>query len=468
MTRRRGFGGLSDQMKSSLMGAARRSAARPAAVGASDLGRAQPRRQRANFEDLPEYRDFKTQRAVADMLGVAFPFFRAHEARAGATTVIGGRRLLNFASYDYCALNGRPELAAAAAAAMDRYGMSASASRLVAGERDIHRRLEEAIARFLGVDDAVIFVSGHATNVSLIGQLLRPDDLLIHDALIHNSVLVGARLAGCARRSFAHNDLDALEAQLGEAAAHHERVLIVVESHYSMDGDVPDLARLVEIRDRYGAWLMVDEAHGMGVLGHTGRGIAEMAGVDPRAVDIWMGTLSKTLSGCGGFVAGSPALVEYLKLTAPGFVYSVGVPPPVAAACLAALEILDREPELVARVNANARLFLDLARAAGLDTGTSEGWAIVPVMVGDSLRAAALAGRLLERGINALPILYPAVPERAARLRFFFTAEHTAEQIREAVAITAEEVEALVRSGIGIRAAAALAKATRGSDAPGR
>jgi 8-amino-7-oxononanoate synthase len=465
MTRRRGFGGLSDQMKSSLTGAARKPAARPAAGSAAP---ARPGRKRPGFEELPEYRDFKTQRAVADMLGVTIPFYRSHEGRAGATALIDGRRHINFASYDYCALNGRPELAAAATAAMERYGMSASASRVVAGERDIHRKLEEGIARFLGVDDAVIFVSGHATNVSLIGRLLRPDDLLIHDALIHNSVLVGAQLAGCARRSFAHNDLAALEAQLDEAAAHHERILVVVEGHYSMDGDVPDLARLVEIKERYGAWLMVDEAHGLGVLGRTGRGIAEQAGIDPRRVDIWMGTLSKTLAGCGGFVAGSPALVEYLKLTAPSFVYSVGMPPPVAAACLAALEILDREPELVARVNANARLFLDLAREAGLDTGTSEGWAIVPVMVGDSLRATALASRLLERGINALPILYPAVPERAARLRFFFTAEHTEAQIREAVAVTAEELAALAHSGLGIRAVAALAKATRGTDAPGR
>jgi 7-keto-8-aminopelargonate synthetase-like enzyme len=181
-----------------------------------------------------------------------------------------------------------------------------------------------------------------------------------------------------------------------------------------------------------------------------------------------MGTLSKTLAGCGGFVAGSPALVEYLKLTAPGFVYSVGMPPPVAAGCLAALQILEREPELVARVNANARLFLTLAQEAGLDTGTSEGWAIVPVMVGDSLRATALASALLDRGVNALPILYPAVPERAARLRYFFTAEHSEDQIRAAVAATAAEMEALAHSGIGLKAVAALAKATRGDAAPGR
>jgi 8-amino-7-oxononanoate synthase len=453
-------------MKSNLIGAAKRAAERPAARLAAPAS--PPRRRRPAFEELPEYRDFKTQRAVADMLGVRIPFFRQHEGRAGATTLIGNREHLNFASYDYCGLNAREEVHAAAKAALDRYGMSASASRVVAGERDIHRRLEEHIARFLGVDDAVVFVSGHATNVSLIGQVLRPDDLLIHDALIHNSVLVGARLAGCARRSFAHNDYAALEAQLADAAAHHERILVVAESHYSMDGDVPDLARLVEIKERYGVWLMIDEAHGLGVLGKTGRGIAEMKGVDPRRVDIWMGTLSKTLAGCGGFVAGSPALVEYLKLTAPGFVYSVGMPPPVAAGCLAALEILEREPELVARVNANARLFLTLAQEAGLDTGTSEGWAIVPVMVGDSLRATALASALLDRGVNALPILYPAVPERAARLRFFFTAEHSEDQIRAAVAATAAEMEALAHSGIGLKAVAALAKATRGDAAPGR
>lgn len=463
MTKRRGIGGLTGQMKAALIGAARQGkegttqAVRPPA--AKEV-------KRLAFADLPEYSDYKTQRAVADMLGIDVPFFRTHEARAGATATIDGRTLINFGSYDYLGLNGDPRVQQAAKDAVDRYGISASASRVVAGERDIHRRLEKRIAEVIGVEDAVVFVSGHATNVAAIGTLLRPNDLLVYDSLIHNSILVGAKLSGCARRPFPHNDLDALEALMADHRGRHERVIIAVESHYSMDGDTPDIARLIDIKERYGAWLMVDEAHGLGVLGRHGRGIAEHAGVDPHAIDIWMGTLSKTLAGCGGFIAGDTALCEFLKLTAPGFVYSVGLPPPVTAAAIASLDVMMTEPERVAKLNANARFFLECAQAAGLDTGTSEGRAIVPVMVGDSIRATALASRLLDRGINAMPILYPAVPEKAARLRFFLSSEHTQEQIRTAIAATAEELGKLARSGIGIRTVAAAAKMTRGSKAP--
>jgi 8-amino-7-oxononanoate synthase len=238
-------------------------------------------------------------------------------------------------------------------------------------------------------------------------------------------------------------------------------VLIVVEGLYSMDGDIPDLPRLAALRERYGFWLMVDEAHSLGVLGATGRGIAEESGVDPGQVDIWMGTLSKTLSGCGGYVAGSAALIQYLKFTAPGFVYSVGMPPPIAGAAIASLSVLEREPERVARLRANGARFVRAARAAGLDTGVSAGLAVVPVMVGDSLRAVHLANRLLERGVNALPIIHPAVPERSARVRFFITSEHSDEQIDRAVAITAEEHAALAQAGFGVKMTAALARATR-------
>jgi 7-keto-8-aminopelargonate synthetase-like enzyme len=174
-----------------------------------------------------------------------------------------------------------------------------------------------------------------------------------------------------------------------------------------------------------------------------------------------MGTLSKTLSGCGGYIAGSSALAEYLRYSAPGFVYSVGMPPPVAAAAIASLALLAAEPERVAKLRANGRLFVELARKAGLDTGTSAGFAVVPVMVGDSVRAVHLANRLFERGINVLPIVHPAVPERAARLRFFLTAEHEPEHIKTGVAAVAEEMARLAQAGLGIKVAAAIAKATR-------
>jgi 7-keto-8-aminopelargonate synthetase-like enzyme len=217
--------------------------------------------------------------------------------------------------------------------------------------------------------------------------------------------------------------------------------LIVVEGHYSMDGDVPDLARLVSIARAHRAHLMVDEAHSLGVLGARGHGIAEHAGVDPREIDLWMGTLSKTLSGCGGYVAGNSALIDYLRCSAPGFVYSVGMPPPVAAAAIASLDLMQAEPERVTRLQANGAHFLAACRANGLDTGPSIGAAIVPVMIGSSIVAARTADRLFDLGINVQPIIYPAVPEQAARLRFFISSLHEPEQLTR----VAEQVATVLR-----------------------
>jgi len=462
MSGRRGIGALSRSAKDGILGALR-TTPKPEARGEAAQAARPARKRNDRFADLQELKDIKTQQAVTDLLGVTNPFFRLHDGVAGATTHIDGRTDINFASYNYLGLNGHPEVAAAAKAAIDHYGVSVSASRLVAGERPIHRELERRVADFYGVEAAVAFVSGHATNVAAIGHLMRPKDLIVYDSLAHNSIVVGATLSGATRRLFPHNDLDALEEILAQQSHAHERVLVAVEGLYSMDGDFPDLARLVSLRDRYGFWLMVDEAHSLGVLGKTGRGVAEECSVDPRDVDIWMGTLSKTLSGCGGFIAGSAALVEYLKFTAPGFVYSVGMPPAVAAAAIACFDLLEREPERVAKLRANGVRFVEKAKEAGLDVGSSTGLAIVPVMVGDSLRAVHLSNRLLERGVNALPIIHPAVPERSARLRFFITSEHTPEQIDEAVAITADEHAKLAKAGFGIKMAAALAKATRPS-----
>jgi 7-keto-8-aminopelargonate synthetase-like enzyme len=217
-----------------------------------------------------------------------------------------------------------------------------------------------------------------------------------------------------------------------------KRALVVIEGHYSMDGDVPDLAAIVAIAKRHRASLMVDEAHSLGVLGATGRGIAERCGVDPSCVDVWMGTLSKSLAGCGGYIVSNHALVDYLRCTAPGFLYSVGMSPPVAGAALSALRLMLAEPERVARLAANAAFFLERARAAGLDTGASVGAGIVPIITGSSIRAARAADALFQRGINVQPIIYPAVPERAARLRFFLSASHEPERLAHAIATTAD------------------------------
>ena len=384
------------------------------------------------FDSHPTLAALRMLTAAADRFGIGNPFFKVHEGPGGPVTRIGGNEYLNFSHYNYLGLNGHPEVNRAAEEAIKRYGTSVGASRLVAGERPVQRELEKALADVYGVDDCVAFVSGHATNVSVISTLFGPRDLILHDSLIHNSVLEGIRLSGATRRSFPHNDLDALDALLAALRRQYERALIVVEGLYSMDGDLPDLPALVDIKQRHGAFLMLDEAHSLGVLGATGRGIAEHCGVSGKDVDIWMGTLSKTLAGCGGYIAGSRDLVEILKFAAPGFVYSVGLAPPLAAASLAALRIMLREPERVLRLRKRGALFLKLARTAGLNVGSSRGFSIIPVLLGSSRKAIALSNRLFEQGINVQPIIYPAVEEKSARLRFFLSAMHSEDDIRHA------------------------------------
>jgi 8-amino-7-oxononanoate synthase len=420
------------------------------------VGPSQASRHDVSFESLPAYQQLRTQRALADTLDIGFPFYRAHEARAGAHSVIAGKGVVNFASYDYLGLNAHPEITKAVIEAAETWGTSVSASRITAGERGFHRDLERALADVYEAEDSLVFVSGHATAISTIAALLGPKDLILHDSLIHNCVVVGAQLCGATRRAFPHNDLDALNDILAATRDRFERVLIVTEGLFSMDGDGPDLARIVDIKEQYGCWLMVDDAHALGILGKTGKGIAEMAGVDPKRVDIWLGTLSKTLVSCGGYVAGKRALVDYLKLAAPGMVYSVGLPAPAAIAALTALKIMLREPERVARLQANGQLFLRKAREAKLDVGTSWGYAVTPVILGDSLRTVLLAERLLGRGYNAFPIVPPGVPEQSARLRFFISSEHTSDEIEGAVNATREELTRLEREGVSLATMAKL------------
>ena len=382
--------------------------------------------------------DIDMIRKAGATLGIENPYFQTHAGIAGARTMIGNAEYDNFVSYNYLGLNGDKRVSDAAKDAIDRYGTSVSASRLVSGERPVHRELEEALAEAHGTEDALAFVSGHATNVTVIGHLVGAEDAVVYDALSHNSVLQGALLSGARRVPFPHNDMAELDAVLTRLRPTVKRVLVVVEGHYSMDGDVPDLPALIELVQRHRASLMVDEAHSLGVLGRTGLGIAERCGVDPREVDIWMGTLSKTLSACGGYIAASRAVVDYLRCSAPGFVYSVGLAPPVTAAALAALRIMRAEPERVAQLADNAAFFLQEAKAAGLDTGPSVGAAIVPVLTGGSIRAALMADWLRKAGVNVQPIMAPAVPERSARLRFFVSSLHDRAQISRVVALTAE------------------------------
>ncbi|MBF0611952.1 MAG: aminotransferase class I/II-fold pyridoxal phosphate-dependent enzyme [Magnetococcales bacterium] len=392
----------------------------------------------AAFYQFDQFPELLLSRMMVDHLNVADPFFKCHEGGAGAITQIQGRQLINFSNYNYLGLNGHPRVNQAALEAMQRYGTSASASRLVGGERPVHRQLEEALAEFYGVDDCVAMVSGHATNVNTIGHLFGPKDLIIHDHLIHNSILEGIKLSGAARRRFAHNDLVALDHMLGEIRGQFERVLVVAEGLYSMDGDVADLPGLIAIKKQHKCFLMVDEAHSLGVLGKNGGGIRDHFNMAGPEVDIWMGTLSKSLAGCGGFIAGSRSMIRLLKYSASGFVFSVGMAPPLAAASLEALRILQEEPQRVQRLHTLSNLFLKRAREKGIDTGLSQGFSIIPTLVGNSLKAVRLSNQLFERGIHVHAIAYPVVEEQAARLRFFVSSQHEESQIEAAVTTLAE------------------------------
>ncbi len=284
-------------------------------------------------------------------------------------------------------------------------------------------------------------MGGHATNETVIGHLFGPGDLILHDALAHNSIVQGCVLSGARRRPFAHNDWQAADALLAQFRHEYRRVLLVIEGVYSMDGDMPDLPRFVEVKRRHNALLMIDEAHSIGVLGATGRGIAEHCGVDRGDVDIWMGTFSKSLGSCGGYISGCKALTEYLRYTAPGFVFAAAMAPAAAAAAIASLRLLEAQPERVARLRENARLFLALARQNGLNTGLSKDSPVVPVILGNSIHCLQFSKAMLARGVNVQPILHPAVEESASRMRYFITACHNEQQIRYTMDAMVEELE---------------------------
>lgn len=448
---RKGLPGLTAQLKDKLIQQALERRLRRVEDSANDTLPLRP--LAGTVQDIPEqfyrfhlhpgYQQLRIINDGAARLGIASPFFKQHESVAGATTQIGAKRYINFSSYNYLGMSGDPYVSDAAKRAIDQLGTSVSASRIVSGERALHRDFEKALAKAYDVDDAIVFVSGHATNVTTIGYLFGPKDLILHDSLIHNCTLQGAQLSGAKRLSFPHNDFEALDKILSEQRRFYERVLIVLEGIFSMDGDFPDLPRFVEIKNRHRAFLMVDEAHSFGVMGATGMGIREHFGLAGRDVDIWMGTLSKALAGCGGYIAGESALVEHLKFMAPGFLYSVGMAPPLAAASLAALTLMKRTPERVTRLQARGKFFLEKAKFAGIDTGTSVGLAVIPAIVGSSLKAVRLSDALFRRGINVQPILYPAVPEKAARLRFFVSCEHTEAELSETVQALVEELDRL-------------------------
>ena len=283
--------------------------------------------------------------------------------------------------------------------------------------------------------------AGHGTNESVIGHLMGPGDLVLHDALAHNSIVQGSILSGARRRPFAHNDWQAADRLLEQYRHEYRRVLVAIEGVYSMDGDIAPLPEFIAVKMRHKALLMIDEAHSIGVLGPTGRGIAEYYGVDRGEVDIWMATLSKALGAFGGYISGCKALVEYLRYTTPGFVFATGMPPAMAAAAMTALRLIEAEPERLVRLHENSRLFLELAQQHGLNTGTSKNTPIVPVILGNSIHCLKLSRAMLTHGVNVQPILHPAVEESASRVRYFITAKHNEQQIRHTIDAMVEELE---------------------------
>ncbi len=363
-------------------------------------------------------------------------YFRPLDSlKADVTERVG--QFVSFANYDYLGLGEDLRVREAAAKAALTLGVGAEASRLVGGNRAIHDQLEREIAEFLGVDDAVTLVSGWMTNASLLGYLLTKSDLIVVDDLSHNSILVGADVSHATVMRFEHGNLDDLDAVLAQHRPRAKRALVVVEGLYSMDGDMPDLPRLIGIKRRHDAWLMVDEAHSIGVLGAGGRGIAEHFGVDPSEIDFVIGTLSKTFAASGGFIAGRRPVVEWLRFTLPASMFSVGLSPVIAVAVREGLAILRREPWRVARVQENSRLFLEEARARDLNVGAAIGAGVVSIQFPAHEICMLAAEKLLEAGYYAPPIPQLAVPKNKPRIRFFISANHRPEDITGALDVLA-------------------------------
>ncbi len=344
-----------------------------------------------------------------------------------------GGSLVSFANYDYLGLADHPAIRNAAHSALDKLGVGALGSRLVGGERLIHADFEDALAKFVGADACLSLVSGYLTNLTTISHLMGRRDLILYDELSHNSIVSGIMGCKAAALEFRHNDMEHLQSLLKEARANYRSCLIVVESLYSMDGDIANLPELLALKDSFGCWLLVDEAHSIGVLGANGRGVSEHFGEDPRRIDIIIGTLSKTFASCGGFICAQRSVLDWMRYTLPGFVYSVGLPPVIAAAAQAALEVIAAEPERVTTLQTNAQYFLRKAQEAHLETGSAVGQGIVPVLFPDLKSTMEGADFLLKRGIYAPPIVTLAVPKGLPRIRFFISARHTSEDIDRTV-----------------------------------
>ena len=367
-------------------------------------------------------------------------YFQEVEGLATNLILINKQQYINYSSYNYLGMSGDPYVTEAAINAIKTYGTSVSASRIASGHKTLHTKLERELANLIGTDDCIVYSAGHATNISVITHLFGSRDLIIYDTLCHNSILQGIRFSGAQFIEFPHNDYFTLEKLLIKNQNKFSKTLIVTEGIFSMDGDIPEVPRIVELKKRYHAYLMIDEAHSIGTLGKSGCGIREYFNLHPSDVDIWMGTLSKSFASCGGFIAGSNELIENLKYHAAGFVYSAGITPANTAAALAAVQLMKLQPERLSTLNQRQNLLLSLLKNAEIPIGESNNTPIIPIMLVDDKLALDASLILKQHGIYALPILYPAVAKGKARIRLFISSLHTEEQIQYTAQIIKEKI----------------------------
>ena len=358
---------------------------------------------------------------------------RELQTACGPVCRVDGREVINLASNNYLGLADHPRLKEAAIEAIRRFGVGSGAVRTIAGTMSLHLELERRIAEFKKVEACVVFQSGFAANAGTVAAILGPDDHIISDELNHASIIDGCRLSKARIHIFPHRDVEAAERILSELQSAPGRKLLISDGVYSMDGDIAPLPALVELAERYGAVMMVDDAHASGVLGRAGRGTIDHFDLHGR-VHIQVGTLSKAIGALGGYVCGSRDLIEYLYHRARPFLFSTSHPPSVAATCLAAFDLLEQEPERIEALWHNTEYFKAGLRSAGFDTGASE-TPITPIMVGDAALAFRFSAELFEEGVFATGVGYPTVPKGKARIRTIVTAVHTRDQLDRALEI---------------------------------
>jgi len=352
-----------------------------------------------------------------------------------------GREMVQLASYSYLGLIGHPRIEAAAHAAIEEYGTGAGGVRLLTGTTDLHERLESRIAEFAKREDACVYSSGYVTNIAIITGLTGPGDLVLMDKLDHASIVDGCLLSGAKWHTYRHNDMTHLERLLAKSAGEYGTILVVADSVFSMDGDVMDLPVTKALCEKYGARLMVDEAHSVGSLGATGHGIEEHFGM-VGSIDLKMGTLSKSVPSVGGYLAGASDLIDYQRHMSRPFIFSAALPPAQTAAALAAFDVIEDEPWRVQRLHENQRVYTEGLKSQGWNTMDST-TCVVPVLVGDEAKTMDLTRMLFDRGVFVCPIVHPAVPRGMDRLRTCLMATHTAEDIDLALTAFAEAGQVL-------------------------